>query len=332
MTQPVKISVVVVCYNEITNIRECLQSLVCQDYPQSDYEILVIDNDSNDGTKDILAEYALQNNNMTWLVNQTRGIAGSRNRGIEKSKHDLIAFIDADCIAPKSWLKKYADAYERHVQKDPVLAGIGSGNKPPETTTFYKSLGIMLDTFLGSRGSVQGKALKKNTLVKHLPTVNVMYQKKMIQNAGGFDASLGNIGEDQDLSFRLNQRGLDLRYIPDNFVIHKMRSNIVDWCRNMFTYGKGRMILIKKYPSTFSPLFLLPLFLPLLYLTCPFSKHLLSLMIIYTGVVFAQSLYSAVAKKMPVLTFHVFILFLGTHFFYGMGEICGVFKKTRLDG
>src|SRR3989344_6833368 len=95
-----KISVVVITYNEEDNINNCLNSLINLDYDRKNYEILVVDS-SNDNTKSIVKEFK----QVRLISSENKGYGIQRNLGIKNSKYNLIAFTDADCIVPKSWLK-----------------------------------------------------------------------------------------------------------------------------------------------------------------------------------------------------------------------------------
>ena len=84
-----KVSIVLVCYNEILNIEDCLKSILNQSYKK--FELIIIDNDSNDGTKDLLKTYSKKDNRIRYFINRIKGIAVSRNIGLEKWKE--IIFI-----------------------------------------------------------------------------------------------------------------------------------------------------------------------------------------------------------------------------------------------
>ena len=90
------VSVIVVCYNERDNIDQCINSLIRQDYPPSLYEVILVDNGSDDGTQKIIQDYVHQHQRMRLIVNPNRGIAGSRNLGLMAAACDFVAFVDAD--------------------------------------------------------------------------------------------------------------------------------------------------------------------------------------------------------------------------------------------
>src|SRR5690554_7504849 len=93
------ISVIVPAHNEDKYISQCLESLSTQDYPKSLYEIIVVDNNSADKTSEIAANF-----NVKILQQSTGPVGAVRNAGASLAKGGLLAFIDADCVAPKDWL------------------------------------------------------------------------------------------------------------------------------------------------------------------------------------------------------------------------------------
>jgi len=94
------ISVVVPAYNEGQNIAACLESLERQTIPRDQYEIIVVDGGSKDGTREIAARYA-----DLVFIQTSRKVGGARNDGAMKAEGEIIATTDADCIIPPDWLE-----------------------------------------------------------------------------------------------------------------------------------------------------------------------------------------------------------------------------------
>jgi cellulose synthase/poly-beta-1,6-N-acetylglucosamine synthase-like glycosyltransferase len=325
------VSVVVVVLNAVEHIQECLDSLLAQDYPRERHEILVIDNDSSDGTLQIIERVCRQHPRVRMIVNPIRGIAGSRQLALQLAINPLIAFIDSDCVAPPYWLSSLMSGFEKYSRTMPYLAAVGGSNVPPQEGRFYETLALFLNTYLGSHGSVQGKQFRDDQPVPHLPTVNVLYDKAAVLQSGGFDVTFGNIGEDQDLSFRLQQNGFHLVYLAGCEVIHRMRPAPWSWLKNMFVYGKGRMWLMRKHPQNIKTVLLAPMILvaslPLLLFNIHSAVFLSPL--IYFLCIFAVSLFECLRRRRLRLLMPLFLLYVGTHFAYGFGEWIGLFKNRE---
>ena len=321
------ISVIITCYNEEKNIQECLNSLVCQTYPDDKYEIIVADGGSEDRTQDIVNELVQTYHNINLVVEPKKGTAAGRNAGIRAAKHDYIAFIDADCEAPQNWLETLVKQYQNIQLTDKNVIAVGGTNIPPNNANgFLQAIGIALDSYLGSFGSVQGRQFKEPMHVSSLSNLNVLYDKQKIIDVGYYDESLVSEAEDADINYRLFAAGNRFLFIPNSFVWHKMRPTPKTWLKNMFRYGKGRARLLKRYPQMWAVSFALPLLfiaaISALFFT-PFS-NIFSLPAIYFPVLLCFSLYMCIKKRRPELVLHVMLVYLIQHFGYASGEAYGL--------
>lgn len=327
------VTVCVVVYNAIEHIQQCLDALMAQDYPVHHYELLFIDNNSTDGTKELLNFYSRHYPHVRTIVNPIVGISGSRNLGLKRARFDYIAFTDSDCVAPRDWLSKLVCGFEKYIREEPHLAGVGGSNIPPNNSShFYDTLNIMLNTYLGSHGSVQGRRYERDRFVPHIPTVNILYHKPTVFKVGGFDVTFGNIGEDQDLSYRLEKAGYRLVYLADVAVVHKMRPTWKSWLKNMYVYGKGRMWLMRKHTDKVEVMLLSPMILTLsmIFVLFSFLTLIFATPILYFPALFLASLIESMRCKKVHFVFHLFVLYVGTHFAYGLGEIAGFLKNREL--
>ena len=89
-----EISVIIPCFNQEKHIRECLDSIINQNY--GGYEIIAVDDGSSDGTPQILGEYARKNNRIKVLTGRNMGAGAARNFGMRAAKGDFLFFMDSD--------------------------------------------------------------------------------------------------------------------------------------------------------------------------------------------------------------------------------------------
>lgn len=327
-----KISVVVVCFNERQNIQECMDSILRNNYSSENYELLIVDNESTDGTKEVIQDYEKQHSNVRLLSNPIVGIAGSRNLGLKNAQYEYVAYTDADCIVRENWLQTLSAGFEKYGIDNQKIVGVGGSNVPPQDSShFYSVLRTFLTTYLGSHGSVQGMTFSADKKVGHIPTINVLYHKKKLLEVAGFDVTFGNIGEDQDLSYRFNKKGYQYYYLANNQVYHKLRSNFRKWTKNMYVYGKGRMWLMRKHPQCIKPVLLAPFFLvALLPLSLfAFFVPLLALPLLYFPAIFLISLLECAKRKSISLSIGLFCIYVGTLIAYGIGQWYGLFKNRE---
>ena len=321
------VSVIITCFNEEKNIQECLNTLVNQTYAYDKYEIIVADGGSKDGTQSIVKEFMQAYRKINLIVEPKKGTAAGRNAGIKAAKHDYIAFIDADCEAPRNWLETLVEQYQNIQLTDKKVIAVGGTNIPPENAdSFLLAIGVALDSYLGSFGSVQGRQFKKPKHVSSLSNLNVLYDKQKIIDIGYYDESLISEAEDADINFKLFSAGNRFLFIPYSFVWHKMHPTPKAWLANMFRYGKGRARLLKRYPQMWAVSFALPL----LFIAAIFSLfftpfcNFFTLSAIYFPVLLCFSLYICIKKRHPELVLHVMLVYLIQHFGYAAGEVYGL--------
>jgi len=127
------ISVVVCTYNRRTHLERCLKSLKDQEY--KNFEIIVVNGPSNDGTDAVLRDYP-----KIYVIsqNELNGLSNARNLGIMASKGEIIAFIDDDAVADKNWLDSLVSGYS-----DITVGGVGGLVYGPEKSLLQFDNGII---------------------------------------------------------------------------------------------------------------------------------------------------------------------------------------------
>jgi cellulose synthase/poly-beta-1,6-N-acetylglucosamine synthase-like glycosyltransferase len=106
------ISVIVACRNEEKNIPVLLRALNRQNYPANQYEVLIIDDNSEDNTRQIALSSA-SGINLRLLRNSGSGKKSALKTGIEAASGDYMLTIDADCLPGKNWIRTFADLFEK---------------------------------------------------------------------------------------------------------------------------------------------------------------------------------------------------------------------------
>lgn len=92
----VKLSIIVPVYNVSKYLSKCLDSLVCQDIDNEDYEIIVVNDGSTDDSGEIAKMYAGKYSNIILISQENQGLSGARNAGIKAAKGKYIQFVDSD--------------------------------------------------------------------------------------------------------------------------------------------------------------------------------------------------------------------------------------------
>ncbi|MCR4882183.1 MAG: glycosyltransferase [Clostridiales bacterium] len=99
-----RISVIVPCYNVEEYIAKCVDSLISQEY-EGEYEIILVDDGSKDGTGGIIDDYAKKDPSIHAFHKENGGLSSARNYGIQHSEGNLITFVDSDDFVSATYLK-----------------------------------------------------------------------------------------------------------------------------------------------------------------------------------------------------------------------------------
>jgi glycosyltransferase involved in cell wall biosynthesis len=214
-------SVIVPVYNDRRRIGVCLAALLDQTYPRDRYEVIVVDDGSTDGTREVVAALPV-----TLLVEaRVRGSYAARNRALRAAQGEVIAFTDADCIPARQWIAAGVDALEAHAAD---LAGgavhmVTSSN--PSGAEIYDSITNMR----------QDRAIGERQVAK---TANLFVRARLFETLGPFADSLPS-GGDVDWTRRATRRGYRLIYAPEAKVTHPTR-RLLALLGKQFRVGRGQ--------------------------------------------------------------------------------------------
>lgn len=103
-----RVSIIVPVHNSFAYLDQCVNALLAQDFPADQYEILMVDNNSTDGS----GEWLRAMDGIRVLSESMPGSYCARNRGIREARGEVIAFTDSDCFPDRGWLKAACRALE----------------------------------------------------------------------------------------------------------------------------------------------------------------------------------------------------------------------------
>ena len=327
------ISIIVAVKNDVVHIEKCIDSIENQDF--ADYEIIVVDGQSTDGTLELLEKRLANNNSFILMHNPKGNAAAGRNIGIKKARGQIVAFLDSDAYANKDWLFNIESRFS--YMNNTNIAGVGGPNLPPANQPFLSNVFVkVMASPLASGGrfnpSIQHKMLKDAKLVKHIPTCNLAIKRNIFCENGWFDERFTK-GHDFELSMRLNKKGYLFFYDPEIKVWHYRKPTIRSFAKQIFEWGQARMLLMKKHGLSFNcllPLFFLLLLMSYFILSIfyPLNKQIVAILI-YTYI-FAIFLESAriSSGRMKMYFYGIFLLPV-IHISYTVGLTSGIFKKLR---
>ena len=228
------VSVVVCAYNAARTLRECLSSLMRIDYP--DYEVILVDDGSNDATTQIAAEFP----QVKYIRQTNHGLSYARNVGATHSLGEIVAYTDADCVVDEDWLRCLVQA-----MADQQVPAIGGPNITP------RSDGWSARCVAASPGN-PSHVMFDDRLAEHIPGCNMAFRRDSILDLGGFDPQFRVAGDDVDFCWRLLDHGGAIGYAPGAFVWHHRRETVRAYLRQQIGYGRAEALLHFMHPHRFS--------------------------------------------------------------------------------
>ncbi len=223
------LSIIICTYNRDKHIRRALESLVQQDYDHSAYEIIVVDNNSNDKTSEIIKQFKQEHPdfNIVLTGEKQQGLSFARNKGLALAKGDYVSYIDDDGIAHKDYvgqIKQYTEQFPDDVAfGGKVLPKYEKGKEPAWMSPYIERIISIVD--LGD----DVKVLKKIYPVG----CNMFFKKSVLDEIGGFNTALKLRSDDKYIFLKIREAGYRVLYLPKVVVWH-----FIDDFRNSLDYVK----------------------------------------------------------------------------------------------
>jgi len=209
-------SLIVLTYNNLGYTRQCLESIFSKtSYPN--YEIVVVDNASTDGTLDYLRTLAETHSAVKLVLNpDNRGFSAGNNQGVQASAGNYMVFLNNDIIVTPGWLSRLIF----HL-RDPQVGAVGpvtnfAGNES-RIAVDYRDIGGLDDFARRYTRAHDGQTFD----IRMLALFCLVLRRAVIETVGPLDERF-NIGmyEDDDFSLRLRQKGYRILCVEDVYIHH----------------------------------------------------------------------------------------------------------------
>lgn len=219
-----KASVIICTYNRSALLKESILSVQSQNFPAHQFEIVVVDNNSKDETKDVVESLAaLSPVPLKYVFEGRQGLSYARNTGIENSTGEIVVFTDDDIEADPQWLKELIAAFD-----SPGTAAAGGPIRPvwpfekPDWLDENRESYLTISEFDSARETGEFKEL-------FYPWgANIAFRRTIFKTAGVFPTDLGRTGssllsnEELELCRKIEAGGHAIRFAPNAIIHHKI--------------------------------------------------------------------------------------------------------------
>lgn len=238
---PPEISVVIPCFNNLETLPRVLDML--QKENKIDSEIIVVDNGSNDGSREYLSKRVETQKNLVFLIEEKHGAGAARNKGAVSARSPLLLFLGGDILPVSNLLGTHLAT---HTKNNDMKAGcLGfvtwAPDLPPTPFMVFLEHGGPQNAF----GEIAGKTEVDSG--KYFYGSNISLHKETFFAVGGFDTEhfSGYGWEDAELGLRLAKTGFRLYYEPLARGYHWHHLSLVDVKKRMSAIGEG-LVALKK--------------------------------------------------------------------------------------
>jgi glycosyltransferase involved in cell wall biosynthesis len=305
------VSIIIPCRNEGKFIGKCLDTILEQDYPKENLEILVVDGMSEDKTREIARNYSEKYPFIKLLENSKKFTNFAFNMGIKASKGEVIMIMGTHAGYEKDYISKCV-RYLNEYNADNVGGIIKT--IPSKNTLCARAITISLSHIFGVGGSYFRTGSKEP---KWVDTVfGGCYKKEVFDEIGLFNENLLR-SQDMELNIRLKKAGGKILLHPDIIAYYYPKDNLKDFFVHNVKDGIWTVYPLKFVKTSLRLRHYIPL---ILVLTLPLSIWP------YIIISLLFSFMIAVREKDIRLFFIMPLVFGVRHIGYGLGSIWGIIK------
>ncbi len=237
-------SLIIPTWNGLRFLPTCLNALRVQTF--RDFEVIVVDNGSTDGSREFLAREHPQTRVLAFDTN--RGFAPAVNAGIRAARGQVVVLLNNDTEAEPHWLEELA----RALDADPHAGMVACKLRLFDRRDHLHSAGdfVRVDGIPGNRGvweEDRGQYDDARGVFGGCGAA-VAYRQTMLAEIGGFDEALGSYCEDVDLNWRARLAGYAVAYAPRAVVYHRVSATGGGAPASFFVGRNTLWVLAKNYP------------------------------------------------------------------------------------
>jgi glycosyltransferase involved in cell wall biosynthesis len=217
------LSIIICSYNRASYISDALTSLYCQSAGLNAFEVIIVDNNSTDNTKEVYTAWRQTNTNgqFTFISETKQGASFARNTGATIAKGEWVCFMDDDAVATPN----YVENILKHIQDKPDAVGFGGRIIPKYIPSEPKWMSYYVSSLVGNFDYAPIACAFENG--KYPLESNMIVKKSVYDQIGGFNVNLPGVvgtlrigGEGKELFYKILALGHIIYYDPAICVHH----------------------------------------------------------------------------------------------------------------
>ncbi|HBF6022524.1 TPA: glycosyltransferase family 2 protein [Clostridioides difficile] len=298
------ISILVPAHNEAKVIGRTVESLLLLNYPKSKMELIVINDNSSDNSKEILENIKDRYNNYNFTIINTDSLTGGKgksnalNIGYTISKGDFIAVYDADNTPDKNALRYLVQTIVMNDELGAVIGKFRTRNKNKNLLTKF----INIETLSFQWMSQAGRWQLFNLCT--IPGTNFILRRSIIEEIGGWDSKA--IAEDTEISFRIYKLGYKIKLVPQSITWEQEPETVKVWIKQRTRWAKGNIYVLMKYIKNIFKQGRNKIVFDIVYFFSVYFLFLTS--VIISDILFVLSISKLVEISIPINFFLIWIL------------------------
>lgn len=245
------VSIMVPAHNEGKVIIQTVRALLELDYPHDRYEIIVINDNSSDNSRELLEKLQLKFSDRQLIIIHTdaetggKGKSNALNIGFERSKGDLIAIYDADNTPESSALHYLVAEMVNDSTLGAVIGKFRTRNRNVNLLTRFINIETLSFQWMAQAG--RWNLFKLCTI----PGTNFVLRRSIIEEIGGWDVNA--IAEDTEISFQIYKLGYRIKFQPKSVTWEQEPQTLKVWFKQRTRWVKGNIyVIVKNFPLLFN--------------------------------------------------------------------------------
>lgn len=217
------LTAIICTYNRAKYIGNLLESLAANDLAKSEYEIVLVDNNCTDNTREICEAFAKAHKdvNFRYVVEPEQGLSAARNKGIKEARGEIIVYVDDDALVDPHYLRTYAEWFAAHPETQACGGPIVPLYETVEPSWMTPHTKALLTAWMN-----YGDKVRKYPKGRYPGGGNAAYRKSVFDKVGLFNTALGRKGgnlmgsEEKDIFDKMHALGLQVLYLPTPVLHH----------------------------------------------------------------------------------------------------------------